>query len=110
MVCHVFESLADFCFFEDTARRNKHGLDAGPFLPELFRIGNHRCDSHASNIRMVNARCQVEDNFAVVEHGRNDCEVRQMGAASFGVVGEKGIAWFELAFPEFVLVLNCELH
>ena len=66
-------------------------------LVELCAVGREAAWRLPSNVGVVGLVGGVGDDLAVVEHGRYDREVGEVGAAYVRVVEEQHVAWLKLA-------------
>ena len=74
-------------------------------------MGRHAAGEDTTNVGVVGARSDVEDYLARVgEGGRDDGDVREVGAAVLGMVGDDDVAAFQLATPDFGLCADAGGH
>jgi len=60
----------------------------------------HGSREDSANIGVVGARGDVEDYFIVGEGGSYNCDVGEVRATVFWVVGDEHVAGAEAAFPD----------
>jgi hypothetical protein len=87
------------------------GLEAGPLLPQEVGVWRHGAGADAPYIGVMAAVGHKEDGLrsALVEHGRDDGEVGQVGAARLRMIRQNNVAAFQVRAQGAHLVPNSVL-
>ena len=93
------ESRQQILFAKLTRAHQWHVVQQHPFLVDADAVRRHRAGSDATNVGVMTARGDVEQEFStgVVEDGGDDGHIRQVGAAAIGRVGRVHVAGLEVA-------------
>mmetsp|Transcript_28908 Transcript_28908/g.94113 ORF Transcript_28908/g.94113 Transcript_28908/m.94113 type:complete len:805 (-) Transcript_28908:45-2459(-) len=105
------QRLRDGSLLEGSVPHQLERDDGSALLPQVLRLRGHGAGRDAANVGVVAARCDPEHHPAAVEDGRDDRDVRQVGAArQLRVVGHQHIPVAQVVPPVVALEPHRLLH